>query len=168
MDVDIPSLQWAMTCPEQGKLQLKQIPVPIPKNGEVLIKVLAAPINPSDLFMMKGLYVDFDLFKIPYPNSAGWEGSGIVVKEGAGLMTRGAKGKRVSFVRNVVNTNEMLDGGCYQQYCIAAALSLNYIPESLPIEVASMHFVNPLTALGLYEKVVSLKAATAIQTGAAS
>lgn len=83
-------------------------------------------------------------------------------------MTRGAKGKRVSFVRNFTNGNEMISGGCYQQYCIAQGQKLNYIPESLPIEVASMHFVNPLTALGLYDKVKSLKAACAIQTGAAS
>ena len=79
MDLEIPIEQWAMTCPEQGKLQLKKIPVPVPSIGEVLVKVMAAPINPSDLYMMKGMYVDFDLFKIHYPTSAGWEGAGIVV-----------------------------------------------------------------------------------------
>ena len=77
-------------------------------------------------------------------------------------MTRGAKGKRVSFVRKLINNIEMHSGGCFQQYTIADAMTLNYIPESLPIEIASMHFVNPLTAIGLHEKVKSLKAAAAI------
>ena len=62
----------------------------------------------------------------------------------------------------------MIDGGCYQQYCIAPALSLNVIPDNMPHDVASMHFVNPLTALGLHDKVKSLKASACIQTGAAS
>jgi len=134
----------------------------------VLIKVLAAPINPSDLYMMKGMYVDFDLFKVPYPNSAGWEGAGVVVKEGGGIMTRNTKGKTVSFVRNVTNGNEMISGGCYQQYCIAAGATLGYPPKDIPVEIAAMSFVNPVTALGLFDRVRQLKAPCAIQTGAAS
>ena len=114
MTEEVPKEQWAMVSPERGKLQVQKIPVPVPGPGEVLIKVMHAPINPSDLYFMKGMYVDFDLFKIPYPNTGGWEGSGIVVAVGGGMMTWNCLGKRVSFVRNVTNGNEMLQGGCYQ------------------------------------------------------
>ena len=48
-DFPIPEMQWAISAGERGKLQLKRIPVPKPAKGEVLVKVLAAPINPSDL-----------------------------------------------------------------------------------------------------------------------
>ena len=95
----------------------KQIPIPEPKEGQILIKVLAAPINPSDLFFMKGLY-DTVLFKITYPSSPGWEGAGIVVKSGGGFFANRTLGKRVAFVRLVENNNEMNAGGCYQQYCL--------------------------------------------------
>jgi NADPH:quinone reductase-like Zn-dependent oxidoreductase len=78
-----------------------------------LIKVFACPINPSDLFFMKGEYDQFDLFKIHYPSSPGWEGSGIVVKNGGGVMGWRAMGKRVAFTRAVHGKNEFLTGGCY-------------------------------------------------------
>jgi NADPH:quinone reductase-like Zn-dependent oxidoreductase len=107
--------------------------------------------------MMKGMYVDFDLFKIPYPNNPGWEGAGVVVAVGGGIMTWNCLGRRVSFVRNMVG-NQMLTGGCYQQYCIAGAATLNMLNDDLPIEIASMSFVNPLTALGLNDKIKTLKA----------
>ena len=165
---DLPTEQWAIVIPEMGKLQLKKIPVPQPGPGEVLVKVMAAPINPSDLYMMKGMYNPFDLFHIPIPNNPGWEGSGIVVKTDGSFMHKGKLGKRVSFTRNVVNGNHMVSGGAYQQYCIAPGLSLNVIPDSLPFEIASMHFVNPITALGLHDRVKQLKAPACIQTGAAS
>lgn len=42
------------------------------------------------------------------------------------------------------------------------------LKNDMPIEVASMSFVNPLTALGLLDKIKKLKARAAIQTGAAS
>jgi NADPH:quinone reductase-like Zn-dependent oxidoreductase len=77
------------------------------------VKVLAAPINPSDLHFMKGYYHDHDLFDIPFPNVPGWEGSGIVVSSGGGLMTWGWVGCRVSMVRSL-DGNQMRLGGTYQ------------------------------------------------------
>tara|TARA_B110000305_G_C18916861_1_gene393276 strand:+ start:114 stop:560 length:447 start_codon:yes stop_codon:yes gene_type:complete len=141
----------------KGKLQLKKVPVPVPQAGEVLIKVMCAPVNPSDLYCMKGMYDEFDLFKIPYPNVPGWEGSGIVVRSGGGFMGWKALGKRVAFVRKVVG-NEMIAGGAYQQYVITAAETCIPLDESLSMELGSMSFVNPLTALGLYERTDELKA----------
>jgi NADPH2:quinone reductase len=101
MDSEIPTEQWAMVCIENGKLQLKKIPVPVPTTGEVLVKVMAAPLNPSDISMMKGFYTVKDIFRINFPTVSGWEGAGIVVKEGGGYMTKNTKGKRVSFMRKL-------------------------------------------------------------------
>lgn len=53
------------------------IPTPELQKGEFLIRVEAAPINPSDAFFIKGLYA-----QLPLPVIPGWEGSGVVVKLG--------------------------------------------------------------------------------------
>jgi NADPH:quinone reductase-like Zn-dependent oxidoreductase len=81
-----------------------------------------------------------------------------VVRVGGGIMTWNCIGRRVSFVRNVTNGNEMICGGCYQQYALASAATLNMLPYDIPIDIASMSFVNPLTALGLHDKIKNLKA----------
>jgi NADPH:quinone reductase-like Zn-dependent oxidoreductase len=54
MSEEIPEMQWSITCPLEGKVKLMKIPVPKPVSGEVLIKCMAAPINPSDIAFMKG------------------------------------------------------------------------------------------------------------------
>lgn len=56
-----------------------KVPVEKPGPGQVLVKCMAAPINPSDLGFMKGYYSQHKLFDINYPSTPGWEGSGIVV-----------------------------------------------------------------------------------------
>ena len=165
---EVPEFMWSIICPERGKLQVQKVPTPKPGPGEVLVKVMAAPINPSDLYFMKGMYQDFDLFKYEYPTSSGWEGAGIVVATGGGMMTWNCLGRRVSFVRKVTPPNEFKTGGCHAQYCIADAATLNMLNNDMPLEIASLSFVNPLTALGLLDKIKKLKAKAAIQTGAAS
>ena len=74
---------------------------------------MAAPLNPSDLYYMKGKYDDFDVFKTHYPNVPGWEGSGLVVQSGGGFMGWRASGKRVAFSRKL-HGNEKRHGGTYQ------------------------------------------------------
>jgi hypothetical protein len=64
--------------------------------------------------------------------------------------------------------NEMVTGGCYEQFCIANAAALIILPDDMPLDVASMHFINPISAYGLFERIQTLKAKAAIQTGAAS
>ena len=74
--------------------KVKQIPMPKPGPGEVLIKVMAAPINPSDtIFMENGQYSDTK----KTPCTLGFEGSGLVVENGGGLMGWGVTGKKVAF-----------------------------------------------------------------------
>ena len=134
----------------------------------MLIKVFAAPINPSDLYCMKGMYNDFDVFNITDGVAPGWEGSGVAIKSGGGMIANGKVGKRVSFVRMVENGNHMAKGGCYQQYALADAMVCGVLPDSIPSDIGAMSFVNPITAYGLYEEIGKHKAVAAIQTGAAS
>jgi len=56
--------------------------VPRPGSGEVLVRVFASPINPSDLMFTRGLYG----FKKPLPAVPGFEGSGTIVEAGRGLL----------------------------------------------------------------------------------
>jgi hypothetical protein len=69
-----------------------EMPVPRPGPGEVLVRVFASPINPSDLMFIRGLYG----FKKPLPAVPGFEGSGTVVEAGAGMMPRFLIGRRVA------------------------------------------------------------------------
>lgn len=133
-----------------------------------MIKVEAAPLNPSDLYCMKGMYDEYDVFKFKYPQPQGWEGSGVVVASGGGLMANRAVGKKVSFVRPISPPNTFNAGGTYQQYALADAMTLGVVDESIPLDVASMSFVNPITALGLVDSIKGNKSKAAVQTGAAS
>ena len=83
-------------------------------------------------------------------------------------MANRAVGKRVSFVRPITKPNLFAVGGTYQQYALADAMTCGPVDESIPLDIASMSFVNPLTALGLVESIKNCKSKAAVQTGAAS
>ena len=72
-----------------GELFIESIPVPEPGPGEVLVKMTAAPINPSDLANLSGNYLTKS-----WPFTPGLEGSGTIVKAGSGLMPRLRFGKK--------------------------------------------------------------------------
>ena len=69
--------------------------IPKPGPGQVLIKVEAAVINPSDLYMMQGNYSG----TFEYPVVPGSEGSGTVIQSGGGIAAWMIMGKRVGFTR---------------------------------------------------------------------
>jgi NADPH2:quinone reductase len=71
---------------------VEQRPIPKPGDDEVLVKVSASTINPSDLAFLVGSYG----FKSPPPVIPGGEGSGTVVAVGPGMMGRYFLGKRVA------------------------------------------------------------------------
>ena len=70
--------------------------IPKPGPGEVLIKVEAAPLNPSDIYMMEGKFEG----EVNYPMVPGSEGAGTVVASGGGYMGWKLMGKRVGFTRS--------------------------------------------------------------------
>lgn len=62
--------------------------MPTPKQGQVLIKVLAAAMNPADNAFLQGKYSS----KRTLPNSPGLEGAGVVVATGGGMLAWRLKG----------------------------------------------------------------------------
>ncbi len=74
-----------------GQLFTKKVDVPIPGKGEVLVKMCAAPINPSDLAKIREIPADEIADFIP-----GNEGCGTVVAAGNGILPRIFLGKRVA------------------------------------------------------------------------
>jgi len=77
---------------------VKQIPIPEPKKGEVLVKVMATPLNHSDIAAMKGKYDDI-IYNFEYPMAHGNECAGIVVKNGGDMIGSRVMGKRVACSR---------------------------------------------------------------------
>ncbi|CAI2373145.1 unnamed protein product [Moneuplotes crassus] len=145
------------------------VPKPIPRKGQVLIKVEAAPINPSDLHLIEGKYAEFVDFQ--YPFVPGWEGSGTVIESGGGFMGWYLRGKRVAFSKCQEDQEEgslIKIGGAYGQYCVTDARQCVPLPDSVSFEQGSSFFVNPMTAIGMVEIVSKARSRAVVITAAAS
>ena len=118
-------------------LRVEQRPVPKPGKDEVLVRVAASPINPSDLALLNGEYG----FKNPPPVVPGGEGSGTVVAVGPGPMGRYFLGKRVACL------NQGTGSGMWADYVVTTAKG-GALPlhESVSMEQGAMSIINPLTA----------------------
>jgi propanol-preferring alcohol dehydrogenase len=77
---------------EGGKLVLKEVPKPSPKNEEALVRMTAAGVCHSDVHLVKG---DWPSFVRPFPIPMGHEGIGIIEELGPGAEKFGQKGDRV-------------------------------------------------------------------------
>lgn len=139
-------------------LHLVKKRVPKPKYGQVLIKVEAAPCNPSDLLFLQGRYGKSKTL----PAVPGWEGSGTVLASGGGLLAKWLVGKRVAF-----SVQGDFDG-TWAQYSVANAKTCIALKDGVSFEQGASLIINPLTALGLIDTTVKQKHAAFIQTGAAS
>ena len=155
--------------------------MPVPSENEVLIKVEAAPINPSDLALLISFAADLDNIefsgedetpkttikirpglmaalkgRVDQPMSAGNEGAGIVV--GAGEKATALIGKTVG----------VAGGSMYSQYRCAPASSCLVMDEGITSTEAASSFVNPLTALAFVETMKMENHAALVNTAAAS
>lgn len=127
------------------------------KKREVLIRMHSAPINPSDLMFLRGLYG----IKKKLPVVPGFEGSGNVVASGGGFYASYLKGK------NVACTAGRGDG-VYAEYMITDAFACLPIGKDLSLEQGACLYVNPITAIALVERVQKIGAKALVQTAAAS
>ncbi|GAB4030672.1 zinc-dependent alcohol dehydrogenase family protein [Spirosoma gilvum] len=116
-------------------LKTADAPLPEPGPNEVRIKVIAAPINPSDSMFVQNLYG----IRPKLPSGAGFEGVGVVDALGEGVQMR--TGMRVSFTSI----------GTWAEYAIAHHRSLIPIPNSMSDDVAAQLFVNPFTAYAMVQ-----------------
>ena len=80
--------------PPQEVLQVRDMPKPEPRRGEVLVRMLASPINPSDIMYVEGRYT----IKPELPATPGFEGVGVVEANGGGILGWLRKGNRVAVI----------------------------------------------------------------------
>jgi NADPH:quinone reductase-like Zn-dependent oxidoreductase len=139
-------------------LKIEERKVPALQPGQVLVRIEAAPCNPSDLLLLQGKYGS--LKKLPAV--PGWEGAGTVVASGGGLIGAWLKGKRVACA-----LREDRDG-TWAEYFVANARDCIPLRKELSIDQAASLIVNPFTAVGLLETAQRAGHLAAIQTAAAS
>lgn len=118
-----------------------EIPVPTPGDGQVLIKVRVAAVNPSDLHFIKGEYGQPNVKGAP----AGFEGCGDVVACGKGA--EWLAGQRVGFVAS--------GSGAWAEYALTDARMCVPLHPDLRDEDGAAQIVNPLTAVGMIDLAAS-------------
>lgn len=138
-------------------LRLQNEDVPELKPGLVRVKMLASPINPSDLMFIRGQYT----IEPQCPASPGFEGVGIVEASGGGLLGRFMLGKRVA----VLNRR----GGNWAEQAVLPVKQVIPLKSALSLEQAATFFVNPATAFILTRMVLKVPAGEwLVQTAAGS
>ncbi len=138
-------------------LKVEEVPMPVPKPGQVLVKMTAASINPSDLLFIRGEYG----FTRPVPTTPGFVGAGIVVAAGPGLFGKLLMGKRVACAGED-------DYGTWAEYCCSNGMKSLKLSKKINDEQGSMLLVNPITAMAMLHDARSKKHKAAINTAAAS
>jgi NADPH:quinone reductase len=177
-------LQIRSTVKKEGRVEISLVDVatPEPKPEEVIVRIDASPINPSDQGLLFG-GADLSTAKasgtadnpvvtasispavmktiagrIEQSLPVGNEAAGVVVQAGASPAAQALMGKTVA----------ILGGAMYAQYrCIKAAQCLVLPPGTTPVDGADC-FVNPLTALGMVETMRAEGHKALVHTAAAS
>ena len=140
-----------------GPLTFRTISVPAPKDGEVLVKMSAAPVNPSDLQRINSVSGEQEVSSfVP-----GIEGSGTVIAAGKGLLPRLWMGKRVAC------SSVHPDSGTWAEYMVTSASFCFPIPKTISDEQGSMLLVNPMTALAFFDIISYEKHRAVINSAAA-
>jgi NADPH2:quinone reductase len=164
------------------ELSLHDEPIPEPQPHEVVIRVEASPMNPSDLGLLFGA-ADMSAAKVSgtpdrpvvtatvpergMPAMAGRldqslpvgnEGAGTVVKAGSSPAAQALLGKTVAAI----------GGAMYSQYRAVAAAQCLELPAGTPPAEGASCFVNPLTSLGMVETMRREGHKALVHTAAAS
>jgi len=177
-------LQLRSLIKKSGELEisLQNVTTPEPAADEVVVRVEATPINPSDLGLLLGAAdmttakatgsKEAPVITAKIPDAAmramagrldqsmpvGNEGAGVVIRTGSSEAARALMGKTVT----------MIGGSMYTQYRTIRASDCMVLPEgTTPAEGASC-FINPLTALGMVETMRREGHKALVHTAAAS
>jgi len=180
----ITGLQLRSLISKSGELELSLAKVTIPEPGpdQVVVKVEATPINPSDLGLLLGP-ADLSTAKasgsgasakvtarvpasaLPFLSArldqampVGNEAAGTVVEAGSSDAAQALKGKTVS----------MVGGAMYAQYRLINARDCQPLPAGTTAAEGASWFVNPLTALGMTETMKREGHKALVHTAAAS
>ncbi len=133
-------------------LEAAELPMPEAGAGQVVIKLRAASVNPSDLHFMKGEYGQPRVKGA----AAGFEGCGDVVDAGAGA--EGLLEKRVAFVA--------AGAGAWAEYVLCEAVNCIPLRDDISDEDGAAQIVNPLTAMAMVDIAAEAKAALVISAAA--
>ena len=129
-----------LQAPEQP-LIVDETETPLPKKGQVLVKIDSAPINPSDLSFLKGTYSSSKTL----PVVPGFEGSGQVVASGADFMSKRLLGKNVACFA-------LSDGnGTWSQYMCTNSRFVVPLKPGLDVAQGAMLLVNPLSVMAMMD-----------------
>lgn len=173
-------LQLRSTVKPEGilELSLEQVPTPSPKPEEVVVRVDASPINPSDLGLLLAAADLSTLKQVGAVTTAlippevlramsarlgqslpvGNEGAGVVVAAGNAPEAQALLGKTVA----------MIGGAMYANYRVLHLGQVQVVPEGVTPEEAASWFVNPMTALGMVETMRTEGHSALVHTAAAS
>jgi NADPH:quinone reductase len=154
----IPETMSAVCLNDDGRLILCTKPVPHPGKGEVLVRMTAAPVNPSDLARIRqvkeaGGQASF----IP-----GIEGCGTVVERGPGLLPRLWLGRRVAC------SAVLASSGTWAEYLVTSAANCIPLQAGISDDQGAMMLVNPMTAVAFLDIARSGRHKAIINTASAS
>jgi NADPH2:quinone reductase len=138
---------------EPEVMRLEEIETPVPKAGEVLIKVAAAGVNYADLAQRAGAY----LTPTRTPMTPGMEIAGTVVALGDGVSSV-SEGTRVA---------AFCDGG-YAEYAISRASMVIPIPPALDFTQAAAFPLQGITAYQLLQESAGLQSGESVLVHAAA
>ena len=181
---DSTGLQLRSLIKHNGELELSLVEVPTPEPGpdELVVRVEAAPINPSDLGLLLGAadmstarsagsqerpvitaQVPEKLMKamtarVDQSLPVGNEGAGVVVRAGSSAQAQALLGKKVA----------MLGGAMYSQFRTGKLSQCLVLPDDATCADGASCFVNPLTALGMVETMRREGHTALVHTAAAS
>lgn len=181
---DSTGLQLRSLIKHSGELELSlvEVPTPQPAPDEVVVRVEAAPINPSDLGLLLGAadmstarnagsqarpivtaQVPEKLMKamaarVDQSLPVGNEGAGVVVQAGSSPQAQALLGKKVA----------MLGGAMYSQFRTGKLHQCLVLPDDATCADGASCFVNPLTALGMVETMRREGHTALVHTAAAS
>ena len=167
-----------------GELQLsiETVETPRPAEREVLVRVEAAPVNPSDLGLLLAMadvsravaggspeeptvtapiaepVMGSLAARVGDAMTVGNEGAGVVVAAGESPEAQALLGRTVGF----------LGGATYGEYCLASPRFCLLLPDGADPADGASSFVNPLTALGMVETMKREGHTGLVHTAAAS
>jgi NADPH2:quinone reductase len=177
-------LQMRSLVKKSGTLELSLVSIATPEPGpdEVVVRIEAAPINPSDLALLFGS-ADMATAKTAGPPAnpvvtatipeklmkgmearveqsmpVGNEGAGVVIRSGSSDGAKALLGKTVA----------VLGGAMYSQYRCLKVNQCMVLPAGTTPEQGASSFVNPLTALGMVETMRRESHTALVHTAAAS
>lgn len=146
-------IQFHTFGPPEKVLQVEQRGISDLHKHDILVRMIASPINPSDLIPVRGSYAH----RIPLPNIPGYEGVGIVEQVGSGVR-KDYIGKRVLPLRGE---------GTWQQYVKTSVHHAVEVPSFIDDYTAAQLYINPVTAFVICTETLRLRKGDVIAVNAA-